>query len=92
MPEPVVEPEALPEGDADDEPEGELEAMPELEAEPDGALEADFSFGCCVTRSRQCVAGDTLPLAAPGDGLDDEDCAAAVSMLPPTNAEASNRV
>jgi len=92
--EPLVElldPEALPDGELDDEPEGALDAMPELEEEPDGALLADFSFGCCVTRSRQCVAGDTLLLAL-GDGLDDEDCAPAVSTVPPTNAVASSRV
>jgi hypothetical protein len=57
---------------------------------------AVFSRGCCVARSRQCVAGETLALGlALGelpDGEDDEPCAAAMAILPPTNAVASSKV
>jgi hypothetical protein len=102
---PAVEPPALAEPLAlplappdmpDDEPDGELDddAVPEpvVEpvAEPEGAA-ALFSFGCCVTRSRQCVAGDTLAPGALEDG-GALDCAAATTMLPPMNADASTNV
>jgi hypothetical protein len=93
----LAEPEPLAPPDMPDaEPDGGLDdgAVPEpvVEplAEPDGAA-ALFSFGCCVTRSRQCVAGDTLAPGAPVDGAG-VDCAAAITMLPPTNADASTRV
>ena len=42
-----------------------------------------LSLGCCVTRSRQCVADDHLP-SGEFIQFDDVDCAAAITIVPPT--------
>ena len=89
LPEPA-EPLALPDV-PDGEPDGDAgpAAVFAPLAAPDGAA-ASFSFGCCVTRSRQCVVDDQTP---PGAFIQfvDVDCAAAVTMLPASNVDASPR-
>jgi hypothetical protein len=68
--------------------------------EPEPELAAVLSLGWLVARSRQCVDGDTLALGELDDDDDGEelegdeldDCAAAITTLPPTNTVASNKV
>lgn len=87
---PDEEPEDDPIPEPEDEPDDD--AMPEPVVDPlvePGGTAALFSFGCCVTGSRQCVAGDTL---APGELVDDEpDCALAETTPSPTKVEASKK-